>query len=135
VASLRAQQAGPASVRVNASDRPSRIIDVAQWLILFRTIGEAASRTTDKVEARRLGYEAAQCLEEALKFYEPDNDLPPATAFFHESSRDMRCAHPEEFSRERMVGLRNRLPTLDVMEASSFVSRRPARRWWRRNSG
>ena len=131
VASLRARQAGSVAARVNPSSRPSQIIDVAQWIVLFRMIAEAASRATDKVEARRLGYEAAQCLEEALKFYEEGNDLPPDAALFQESSREMRLTNPQEFSRERLMALRGRLPTLDLMEAERFVSRRSIRREWK----
>ena len=55
---------------VNPTEEPSRIIDVARWITLFRVITEAAGRESDKSEARRLGLEAAQCLEEALKFYD-----------------------------------------------------------------
>ena len=131
LASLQARQASGAAPRVNPTDEPSRIIDVAQWITLFRVITEAAAREPDKGEVRRLGYEAAQCLEEALKFYEEDNDLPPDSALFCESSRRMQRDHPHEFSRQRLVELRGRLPTLDAMEASQFVSAKPTRkRWW-----
>ena len=121
---------GPAG-RLNPTDQPSRILDVAQWIMLFRMITEAASKDHNKIEARRLGYEAAQCLEEALKFYDVDNDLPPDDALFHESSRRRHREHPGEFSRERLIELRAKLPTLDAMEASQFVSRETKRkRWW-----
>ena len=54
-------------VEVNPTGDPSEIVDLAGWLTLFRTITEAAAKTQDKAESRMLGYEAALCLEEALK--------------------------------------------------------------------
>lgn len=124
------RESGPAVV--NPTEEPSQIIDVAQWLTLFRMITEAASREANKVEARMLGLEAAQCLEEALRFYEDqDNDLPPREAFFHDSSRKRLADHPEQFSRRRLVELRAKLPTISVMRDA--LSDRKKRSWWRRH--
>ncbi len=115
---------------VNPADAPSRIIDVAQWITLFRTITEAAGQEADKIQARHLGLEAAQCLEEALKFYdEVGNDLPPPEALFHEASRKRLKENPQQFSKERLINLRSKLPTLAVMR--SRLKARPKRRWWR----
>ena len=115
---------------VNPTEEPSHIVDVAQWLVLFRTITEAASRETDKIQARILGLEAAQCLEEALRFYDdPDNDLPPEESFFHESSRRRRSDHPEQFSRQRLLDLRAKLPTVSAMR--SVLAGAKKRSWWR----
>ena len=121
------------STTINPTDEPSRIIDVAQWITLFRTITEAASRQTDKQEARRLGIEAAQCLEEAIKFYrDADNDLPPGEAFFHEQSRKRFHDHPERFSRRRLIDLRGKLPSLTTMRRrTEEVGQRKQKRWWR----
>jgi hypothetical protein len=130
LAQLQAQREERVPWRTNPTDSPSEIIDVAQWIILFRVITEAAAKEKDKVEARRLGYEAAQCLEEALRFYEEDNDLPPDGAFFHESSRAMGRDNPHEFSRERLIGLRAKLPSLEAMEASQRRARKGKKRWW-----
>lgn len=118
--------------RINASAEPSAIIDVAQWLTLFRVILDAASRETDKREARMLGYEAAQCLEEALKFYLPDSDLPPEDAFFSDRTRQLAKENPEQFTRQRLVGLRHRLPALRRMEGQIRTDERADRtgRWW-----
>lgn len=121
---------------VNPSDEPSKIIDVGQWIMLFRMIIEAASREPDKVQARRLGLEAAQCLDEAIKFYnEPANDLPPPEALFNEASRRRFESHPEQFSRRRLVEMRAKLPSVSKMVAGITSQPRPAppkRRWWRR---
>lgn len=100
--------------RINASEEPSRILDVGQWLVLFRLIVEGASKQSDRVEARRLGYEAAQCLEEALKFYN-DDDEPPAGALFHATTRARFERDPEQFSRRRLLDMRAKLPTLGRM--------------------
>lgn len=96
---------------VNSTDEPSRMLDVAQWLTLFGMKTEAAGRESSKTAARRLSLEAAQCLDEALKFYQEDNDLPPNDAFFHETSRERFRDHPQHFSRQRLLHLRSKLPT------------------------
>jgi len=119
---------GPYTV-VNPSDEPSRILDVAQWITLFRVITEAASHERNKMEARRLGLEAAQCLEEAIKFYDDaENDLPPPEAFFSEDSRGRFREHPEHFSRTRLLQLRAKLPATSVMQNN--IARPKKRRWW-----
>ena len=107
---LDAKEANPPPL-LNPTDEPSRILDVAQWITLFRMISTTADNQSDKQASRRLRIEAGQCLEEALKFYEPDNDLPPTGAFFHQGSRDRLRANPEQFSCQRLLGLRNKLPT------------------------
>jgi hypothetical protein len=96
---------------VNSTNEPSRILDVAQWLTLFRMMTEAAGKEMNKPAARRLSLEAAQCLDEALKFYEEDNDLPTKDAFFHDGSWERFRDHPEQFSRQRLLHLRSKLPT------------------------
>ena len=118
-----------ATAVINPTDEPSRILDVAQWLTLFRMIVEAADREKDKVQARHLGIEAAQCLEEALRFYGED-DAPDPSGFFLDSSRKHLAEHPQQFSRQRLLGLRAKLPTLVAMQAT--LSREPKKRpWWR----
>lgn len=118
----------------NPTAEPSSIIDVGQWIMLFRVITEAAAKEKNKVEVRRLGLEAAQCLEEALKFYDKDNDLPPSEAFFTESSRRRLQEHPQQFSRQRLLDLRSKLPTMAKMRArlADTGDKRPFwRRWFR----
>lgn len=127
---LGSEKSGEAAI-VNPTDEPSRILDVGQWIVLFRMITEAASKETDKTQARHLGIEAAQCLEEALKFYDDvDNDLPPSEAFFTDASRERLREAPEQFSRRRLIDLRAKLPSMAAMRAS--VSARKKKRWWRR---
>lgn len=100
---------------VNSTNEPSRILDVAQWLTLFRMMTEAAGKELNKPATRRLALEAAQCLDEALKFFEEDNDLPTKDAFFHDDSRERFRDHPEQFSRQRLLHLRSKLPTRWLM--------------------
>ncbi|UCF34677.1 MAG: hypothetical protein JSV78_05105 [Phycisphaerales bacterium] len=116
---------------VNQSDEPSRIIDVAQWITLFRAITEVAGREKNKREARRLGIEAAMCLEEALKFYDEDNDLPPSEALFHENSRNRLRDYPEQFSRQRLINLRRKLPSMSIMMQRLKRGQGKKRPWWR----
>ena len=121
------------SAVVNPTDEPSRLLDVGQWIMLFRMIVEAASRETDKIQARHFGIEAAQCLEEALKFYdEVGNDLPPPEALFTDASRERFREHPEQYSKQRLLELRSRLPTLSAMRSSLSPRRDKGKPWWRR---
>ncbi len=123
-------EAGETAV-VNPTEEPSHIVDVGQWIMLFRMITEAASKETDKIRARHLGIEAAQCLEEALKFYdEVDNDLPPPEAFLTDASRERFRTVPQQFSKRRLIDLRAKLPSAAAMRAS--LSPRSRKRWWRR---
>ncbi len=116
---------------VNPTDEPSRILDAGQWITLFRMITEAAAKTADKAQARHLGLEAAQCLEEALKFYDDvDNDLPSTEALFTQASRQRFRDHPEQFSRRRLIELRSKLPSPATMR--SRLASPGKKRWWRR---
>lgn len=104
--------------RVSMSNEPSTLLDVGQWLSLFYAIVAHAARESSRRNSQRLGYEATLCLEEALKFYRADNDLPGVEAFFCETSRRRFREHPEQFSRERLHQMRNKLPSLRVMQSS-----------------
>lgn len=96
---------------VNPTDQPSRLLDVGQWITLFRVMLDSAEHQDDKPAARKLKLEAAQCLDEALKFYdEEDNDLPPVEAVFTNATRERLRKAPEQFSRRRLLGLRSQLP-------------------------
>lgn len=97
--------------RINTTDDPSRIIDVAHWLTLFRMGAEEAGHESDKTQARELWIESGQYLAEALKFYDdPDSDLPSEEAFFSDTSRTRLRENPEQFSRQRLINLRAKLP-------------------------
>lgn len=120
---------------INPTGEPSTILDVGQWLMLFRIISEAAGRETDKVQSRRLGLEAALCLEEAMKFYEEDNELPPASAFFTNASRGQLRDNPDRFSKSRLINLRSKLPSTNILRANVEGRTRPHKPWWKRFGG
>lgn len=102
---------GMASGMINSSLEASSLIDVGQWLTLSGLLREQAKAEPNRIRARQIGIEAGECLDEALKFYDdPENDLPPQEAFFCESSKLRFKEAPEQFSRERIVGERVRLP-------------------------
>lgn len=100
--------------QINITSESSKIIDVAQWITLYFMLCESANHEQNieqnKSKARNLRIEARYCLEEALKFYVEDNDLPPGSAFFHEPSRERLASNPEQFSRSRLINLLASLP-------------------------
>lgn len=107
----------PAAQVINPTREPSRVIDVAGWLTLHMAISEKARAMAVEAETmaqrgavRRLQIEAGHCVDEALKFYEEDNELPPDDAFFTPDSRDRYRQRPELFTRQRLVTLRRALP-------------------------
>lgn len=118
--------------RINPTAEPSAIIDVAQWLTLFQIILDSAGKAADRETARELGYEAAQCLEEALKFYSADSDDPPADAFFSETTRQRFAEHPLHYRRGRLIAMRHKLPTLKRMEKQlDGAGGAGGKSWWR----
>jgi len=121
---------GQRADRINATPQPSRAIDVFGWVVLFRTILAEADRTPNRQETRQLGYEAAQCLDEALKFFDGESEQPGPEAFFSDESRRRFEEHPEQLLRSRLIDLRNKLPGLDRMTASLGTAAAAPRRWW-----
>ncbi|UCD29637.1 MAG: hypothetical protein JSV03_03920 [Planctomycetota bacterium] len=119
---------------INHTDEPSRIIDVADWLTLYSIIETEARTVADRMESRQLHISAARCIDEALKFFDADNDLPPGDALFTDRSRDQFHRCPERFTRQNLIDLRNKLPVkrwprIDL--TSDEQSPSPAKRWWR----
>lgn len=117
--------------RINAAPAPSALIDVAEWLTLYRMAIDAADVMADRRWIRAVRIEAAQCLAEALKHYEPGNDVPPASAFFAASSVERFRERPEQFARQRLIDLAAGLPTLtDVAFTPIDANRAPDTKWW-----
>ena len=116
---------------INPIGEPSRIIDLGQWLSLFYLLLESASAETLPPAVRRQEYRAALCLSEALKFYEQD-ELPPASAFFAQASREAFHEHPENFAQQKLRDMLSRLPSLTSLagKADRDDHARNAR-WWR----
>ncbi len=108
------QQAAPV---INPTRWPSLMIDVAGWLTLHTMLAEAAraeglksTRMDRRAAVRRMQIQAGQCLDEALKFFDEDNDLPPREAFFSKESHRRFLDHPELYTRQRLIELRSRFP-------------------------
>jgi len=101
---------GP-SPAINLTEKRSQIIDIGQWLTLAHLFVQESRTETNRERARSLNLQSAQCLDEALKFYdEPDNDLPPSDAFYCDSSRRRFRDFPQQFSRSRLINERRKLP-------------------------
>lgn len=116
---------------INSTDEPSRAIDLLGWLNLFHQIVTAAGRTEDRAEGRELALEAAACLDEALKFYEKENEMPPRAAFFTDAGKAALRDHPQRFLRSMWLQRRMTLPQANA--ATRGTDKPPAqkrRRWW-----
>ena len=93
------------------TDQPSSLLDVGQWIMLSSLLVQDAQRERDNVRSRNLKIEAGACLEEALRFYDDDeNDLPPMTAIFTDTTRERFRQAPGQFSRRRLIETRAKLP-------------------------
>ena len=114
---------------LNTSDEPSELIDVPGWVALHNLLLDCARQTAEngyrgapagearaeatvgaRVLARQMQIQAGECLDEALKFFEEDNQLPPQDAFFTEAALRQFRHCPELFTRDRLIEMRNRLP-------------------------
>ncbi len=107
----------PPGLPINPTEKPSRLIDVAGWLTLDTLLGEKARQAAGRAEnaasrapVRQWQLLARACIEEAMKFYEKGNELPPAKAFFNDASRRQFRERPELFARERLIHLKSRKP-------------------------
>ncbi len=116
---------------INPTGRPSRLVDLGQWLSLFYLLVESAASDTSPAVTRREGYQAALCLGEALKFY-GDNELPSESAFFSETTAAVFRKQPEKFARQKLQDMQAKLPALHVMARNvARDERRTNRSWWR----
>lgn len=117
---------------INPTPQPSRAIDLLGWLSLFQTIIAESEKAKDKQIGRQLAYEAAQCLDEAMKFYDGDNELPGDDAFFGQDSLRRFRDHPEYFNRSKWRQRRLMLPEMTSKTRSPQEKRRRRWRFWRR---
>lgn len=126
---------GPQSQIINPTDRPSTLIDLAQWLSLFYMLLESSTAQGDAAASRRHSYQAALCLAEALKFY-ADNELPPQSAFFSPTGQAAFREHPENFARQRLRAMQEKLPALPAMarriHRDDWVATKKWWQFWRR---
>ncbi len=114
---------------INPADEPSTLIDIAQWLTLYHTLLARSKEASDRTASRGEAYRAALCIAEALKFYEPDNDLPPASAFFTDRAREQARSHPGFFARDKLLSLQSGLPDLRATQA--VTDAKSALKWWK----
>jgi hypothetical protein len=125
----RAQAGSPL---INPTAQQSSAIDLLGWLTLFQAILDASQKETNKAAGRELAYEAALCLDEALKFYEGENELPTDDAFFSETSLQRFREHPERFARSKWRERRLLLPDKKARtESADLLKPRPWWRFWR----
>ncbi len=101
----------PQTPCVNPLDEPSRLVDLNQWLGIAY---ELIDRITDKSgpDTHTWQIQAAVCLTEALKFFDPDDEVPPSEAFFQETSQQAFMEHPETFARQHISDLLAKLPPM-----------------------
>lgn len=126
---------GSQSETINPTDKPSQLVDLAQWLSLFYMLVESAAAKDQPEISRRASYQAALCLAEALKFY-GDDELPPPSAFFSDDSRRAFEQHPEKFARQRLRDMQAKLPALPSMarriDRDDWVATKKWWQFWRR---
>jgi hypothetical protein len=104
---------------ISPSPQRSRAIDVWGWITLHSLVQQVARRhaesaavPADRASARRLQVLASACLDEALRFYDHDNELPPPGAFFTDVARRQFQLRPELFMHKRLRELRSSGPRI-----------------------
>ena len=110
----------------------SELIDVSEWLALchhFLDLGQTSSEEQHLQQQIKL---ARHCLNEALKFYPEDSDLPMPSSFFGQLGSQRFKEHPAAFLKPKLLELRRRLPAL----ATKATKYKPTatgrkRKWWR----
>ena len=112
---------------INATSEPSQLIDVHGWLAMFQQIISASGREQDAVASRELVEEAAACLDEALKFYRDDSEIPPPDAFFTDAGRQSFRKSPERYTRATWMRRRLQLPVNPPALPTAATS---DKRWW-----
>lgn len=112
---------------VNPTTEASKAIDLLGWLTLFQSVLSSAERMTDKQAARQLAHESTMCLDEALKFYGPGEELPGPEAFFSSASRQRFLDHPQQFAKSKWMDRRSKLPVVATSEPAPPPRKR---RWW-----
>ncbi|MCE5325136.1 MAG: hypothetical protein LLG01_01855 [Planctomycetaceae bacterium] len=109
---------------INPGRQPSRIVDLGQWLSLCDLMMIESRQAALPAQARLAACQAALCLQEALKFYAPHEQLPPPTAFF--LSDVPYHAAPEQFAQDHLRALLARLPSTGQHTPAPA----PRRAWW-----
>ena len=129
--------------QVNPTADPSRALDVAEWMDLAQFYLGRIDRLKDPVERTQSLLDARQCLEEAMKFYGPSDEVPPASALWSEAGRAKASARPDTFRREAIAAMLQRIPATERLRQADkpdqrefekgvrqLAKERVGRRWW-----
>jgi hypothetical protein len=129
--------------QVNPTAEPSRALDVAEWIDLAEFYLGRIERLQAPAEKAQSLLDARQCLEEALKFYGPEDETPPAAALRSEESRRKASRQAAAFRRSTLLEMLERIPSVerlrkaDAIEQKEFekavrrrAKERVGREWW-----
>jgi len=140
-----AERPGPADpIRaVNPTDEASRALDLADWIRLAQFYLARIERLAESVERAQSLLDARQCLEEARKFFGPEDEAPPASALWSDDSRRRAREQPDAFRRSAIEAMLARMPPLerlrqaDSLDQKTFkqgvrerAKQRVNRTWW-----
>ena len=129
--------------QVNPTPEPSRALDAAEWLDLARFYLGRIERLKAATEKAQSLLDARQCLEEALKFYGPQDEEPPPGALWSDASRRKASRQASAYRRSTIQEMLERIPTMerlrkaDSLEQKEFqkgvrhrAEERVGRKWW-----
>ena len=119
----QADSKGPVR-QVNPTAEPSRALDAVQWMDLAQFYLGRIERLKEAVEKAQSLLDARQCIEEALKFYGPGDDAPPATALWSDASRKKARAQPETFRRAALAAMLEKIPSTDRLRQADKMEQR-----------
>lgn len=94
---------------INPTEDRSAIIDLVQWVSLNAHLSEAATRTPDRQESRWNLIRAGECLDEALRFFDGD-EQPIDHAAFTPTTQQILAAHPTRYERSQLLARRQKHP-------------------------
>jgi len=132
--------------QINPTAEPSGALDVAEWMDLARFYLERIGRLRDAAQRAQSLLDARQCLEEALKFYGPEDAAtsgPPPHALWSEASRQKVARQPDAYRRGTIAAMLSKIPPTErLRQADAIVQKefrkslkekaqhRVGRRWW-----
>lgn len=129
--------------QVNPTAEPSRALDAAEWLDLAQFYLDRIARLKAPTEKAQSLLDARQCLEEALKFYGPQDEEPPAAALWSDASRRKASRQAGAYRRSTILAMLERIPPLDRLRKADSLEQkefekavrlrareRVGRKWW-----
>ena len=107
--------------RYNRTDEPSKIIELTQWinfsaywLSTMKKLDEQGERSSDRYIFSE--FELVQCLQEALKFYDENEEYPPRDAFFSEDTFKQYMDDRRFFSQKILRSILSNQRSLETIE-------------------